>query len=150
VLGTVNLQAQEVIDKSGEADREIVVREHAGWDRTCAVAPPLLHLEAPPLHGVVCTRNDEIRIEFMFWGTQSQCIGRTVRGLRLVCRPHAGYAGNDVLRYSVQYPKSRRDVTVSVTVMPPQPATLGAAPASVAAPSPQAPGAILPCNDFLS
>jgi hypothetical protein len=150
-LGATGVPAQEVIDKSGEADREIVVREHAGWDSACAaIAPPSLHLDAPPLHGIVCARNDDIRIAYIAYGTQSQCIGRTVRGLRLVYRPHAGYAGSDGLRYTVQYPKSRRDVAVSVTVMPPAPATSGAAPASIAVQPLQAPGAIPPCNDFLS
>jgi hypothetical protein len=151
VIAFAELRAQDTLARSGEHDRDIVLRDHAGWDRNCAaVAPPLLHLDAPPRHGTVCARSDNIRIEYISYGTQSQCIGRTVRGLRLVYRPHASYAGTDDIRYSVQYPTSRRAVAVSVTVTPPPPATSGAAPARIAWPPPQPPGPVPPCNDAVS
>jgi len=143
--------AAEQFVRSGASGDAIVLHDHAGWDRTCAaLAPPSVHLDAPPLHGVVCLRADDIRVEYVSYGTQTQCIGRLVRGVRLIYRPHAGYTGADGLRYSVQYPKARREVAVNISVLPPAPATSGAAPTSFGAPAPQAPGTIPPCNDFVS
>jgi hypothetical protein len=151
LVGLPAASAQEHLSKTGEADREIVLHDHAGWDRTCAaIAPPSVQLDRPPLHGTVCVRADDIRIEYISYGTQAHCIGRMVRGLRLIYRSHAGYAGGDVVHYSVQYPKSRREVSVSVAVTPPAPATSGAASASVTLPPRQVPGAVPPCNDFVS
>lgn len=138
----------EPLVRSGDTDSDIVLHDHAGWDRNCAaVAPPAVRLDAPPLHGTVCARSDNIRIEYVSYGTQTHCIGRMVHGVRLIYRPHAGYTGDDVVRYSVQYPKSHRDVSVKVTVLP---ATSGAAPARVAWPPRQDPGPIPACNDFVS
>ena len=89
-----------------------------GWDHNCeAVAHPSVHLDEPPAHGNVCAEIEDIKIRSMYYGTQSQCIGRQVRGVRLIYRPYPGYAGTDGIRYSVQYPSDRRSVSVTVTVI---------------------------------
>jgi hypothetical protein len=143
---------EEQIARIGQADHSVVIREHAGWDMECAaIAHPPLYLKEPPRHGSVCARIQDIRIRSMFVGTQSQCIGRVVRGVQLVYRPDAGYVGEDRLRYAAKYPAVLRPVSVLVTVTPDPFATSGAEPSSLSAPTParQAPGQIPACEDLV-
>lgn len=80
-LCAVVVQAADEVARRGWAGEDIVLREHAGWDRNCnAVTPPALHLDTPPQHGTVCARAADIRIESLSYGTQAHCIGRLVHG----------------------------------------------------------------------
>ena len=127
----------EQLSRTGQADHPILISEHAGWSSDCdAIAPPRLYLYEPPRHGSVCTRVDNIKIRAMYVGTESQCIGRLVRGVQFIYRPDHGYAGGDDLRYAAQYPSALRVVSVAVTVAPQQGAP-GAAPTDFVAPMPQ-------------
>ena len=141
----------ERLTKAGQAGQPIVLREHAGWDADCAAVPyPALHLDAPPRHGAVCARIEDIKVRYMVAGTESQCVGRIVRGLRLFYYPQAGFVGSDSLQYSVQYPSARRTVAVSVSVGAEGAGGRGALPANVvAAPGEprQAPGLVPACLD---
>ncbi len=150
MAGAQAFQAEEQLAKSGQADNPVIIREHAGWDRNCdAVAHPALYLDEPPRHGSVCTRAAEIRIQTLAAGTQAQCVGRVVRGVRLVYRPDAGFAGGDVLRYVVQYPSLRKSVAVSIAVTPEPPSATNAL-ASVPAPAAHQPaGPVPPCAELL-
>jgi len=145
--------AEEEIARTAHADRSVVIREHAGWNMECeAIAHPALYLNEPPRHGNVCARIQDIKIRSMFVGTQSQCIGRVVRGIQLIYRPDAGFVGDDRLRYAAQYPSVLRPVTVSVTVTPLPPATPSAAPLRFGVPpvpARQAPGQVPPCEDLV-
>jgi hypothetical protein len=115
--GAQEEQQEEQFSTAGLAGQLIRLREHAGWNRHCeAIASPVLYLSEPPLHGSVCARVENIQISSMFVGTESQCIGRLVRGVRLIYRPDAAYAGNDSLRYMAQYPSILRAIQVQVTV----------------------------------
>lgn len=112
------LAQEEQLSKAGQAGQLILIREHAGWNRNCeAIAHPALYLSEPPRHGQVCARTENIKISSMFAGTESQCIGRSVRGVRLIYRADAAYAGDDSLRYAAQYPSVLRGVLVQVTVV---------------------------------
>lgn len=142
--------AEEQLAKSGQADRTVIIREHAGWDRNCdAVAHPALYLDEPPRHGSVCARLAEIRIQTLAAGTQGQCIGRVVRGVRLVYRPDAGFAGGDGLRYAVQYPSQRKSVAVSIAVTPEPPSATNAQASVGAPPSHQPAGPVPACAELL-
>jgi hypothetical protein len=82
---------EELLLKTGQANHPILIREHAGWNRDCdAIAHPALYLYEPPRHGSVCARIENIKIHSMYVGTESQCIGRLVRGAQLIYRPDAG------------------------------------------------------------
>jgi len=143
---------QEQLSRTGPANHAVIIREHAGWDRNCdAVAHPALYLDAPPRHGSVCARDEEIRIRTMAAGTEAQCIGRLVRGVRLVYRPDAGFSGDDVLQYAVQYPALRKTVAVSIAVTRDAVGGAGAF-ASMAAPAlpvHQPPGPVPPCAETI-
>src|SRR5208282_519908 len=96
---------EEQLSRTGQADHPIVIREHAGWNKDCeAIAHPALYLFEPPRHGNVCARIANIKISSMYIGTESQCIGHLIRGVRLIYRPDTDYAGDDGLRYAAQYP----------------------------------------------
>jgi len=131
-------QAQEEqLSKIGQANHPIVIREHAGWNKDCdAIAHPALYLFEPPRHGSVCARIENIKIHSMYVGTESQCIGRLVRGVQLIYRPEAGYAGNDSLRYAAEYPSVLRTVSVIVTVTAFPPGEPSAVPSNITAPMP--------------
>jgi hypothetical protein len=123
---------------AGQADRAILVREHAGWNADCdAIAHPALYLDEPPRHGRVCARTGDITIRSLYVGTESQCIGRQVHGVRLVYRPDAGFVGDDGMRYAVQYPSVRRAVSVTVTVSAGAAAAPDAVRSAISAPTPQ-------------
>lgn len=138
---------------AGRASHAITVREHAGWDRHCdAIAHPALYLDEPPRHGSVCARVEDIRVTSLYVGTESQCIGQRVRGVRLIYRPDAGFVGRDGLRYAVQYPAVRRSIAVTVTVAAEQPATSDAGPSNISAlpvPARQVAGPVPPCAELL-
>lgn len=144
---------EEQISRTGASDHSIVVREHAGWDMDCAaIAHPALHLDAPPRHGHVCARIQDIKIHSMYVGTEAQCIGHLVSGVQLIYRPDAGYAGDDTLRYAAQYPTVLRTVSVLVTVTADPPGAPSAAPSSIATPLPpmrQPSGEIPACEDLM-
>lgn len=110
-------QQEEQVAKAGQAGQAILIREHAGWNKNCEpIAHPALYLSDPPRHGQLCARTENIKITSMFAGTESQCIGRLVRGVRLIYRADASYAGDDSLRYAAQYPSVLRGVQVQLTV----------------------------------
>lgn len=137
----------EAMTAAVATNQAITLREHAGWDAACeAVASPVLMLDAPPQHGRVCARVETITIRSLYAGTEDQCIGRHVRGVRLEYRPDAGFSGGDALRYAVQYPSVRRAIAVSVSV-----GTQGAAQPIAALPSPprQPAGPVPPCTDLI-
>jgi hypothetical protein len=140
----------EQLSRAGLVDRPVIIREHAGWDRDCAaIAPPVLTLDAPPRHGYVCARAEDITVRSMVAGTEAQCIGRLVRGVRLIYRPDAGFSGDDGLRYAALYPSLRRSVSVSVTVGRPGAGITGSLPTHLTAPSHQPAGPVPPCADLL-
>lgn len=139
---------EELLSTAGLAGQPIVLREHAGWNRNCeAIAHPALYLSEPPRHGKVCARVENVKITSMFVGTESQCIGRLVRGVRLIYRADAAYAGEDSLRYAAQYPSVFRAVQVHVTVAAKAANSSDAAPSIIVAPAQlrQAPGPVPDC-----
>jgi hypothetical protein len=144
---------EEQLSKAGEVDHQIIIREHAGWNVECdAIAPPALYLDGPPRHGHVCARIENIKIHSMYVGTESQCIGRLVRGVQLIYHPDAGYAGDDGLRYTAQYPSVLRAVSVTVTVTAFPPGAPRAAPSSIATPLPaprQSRGPVPACEELI-
>jgi hypothetical protein len=129
---------EEQLTKTGEVDHQIVIHEHGGWNMDCgAIAHPALYLNEPPRHGHVCARVENIKVRSMYVGTESQCIGRVVRGVQLIYRPDTGYTGNDDLRYAAQYPSVLRAISVMVLVTAYPPAEPSAAPSSMTTPIPQ-------------
>jgi hypothetical protein len=144
---------EEQLSKTGEVDHQIIIREHAGWNMDCdAIAPPALYLDGPPRHGHVCARIENIKIHSMYVGTELQCICRVVRGVQLIYRPDAGYAGDDGVRYAAQYPSVLRTVSVNVTVRAYPAGAPRAAPSSIATPTPpptQSSGPVPACEDLV-
>ena len=144
---------EENISRSGPADRSVLIREHAGWNEDCkAIAHPPLYLLSPPHHGNVCARAEEIKITSMYVGTESQCVGHMVYGVRLIYRPDPSFVGDDQIQYAVQYPSALRMISVKVTVMPYQARKSGAAPSVNFAPVTamrQSPGLVPECADFV-
>lgn len=143
---------EEQLSKVEYAGQPVLIREHAGWNRNCeAVAHPLLYLSDPPRHGRICARLDNIKISSMFIGTESQCIGRLVRGVRLIYRADATYTGNDSLRYAAQYPSVLREIQVEVTVAANAASPSGPVPSALVAPAApqvrQAPGPVPDCAE---
>ena len=138
---------EEQLAKAGAANHPLLIREHAAWNMDCQAVPyPAVRLEQPPRYGTVCARAADITIRTMYAGTEAQCIGRTVQGLRLIYVPRPGFTGSDRLQYSVQYPSARRSVSVTVNVgagrgMMLPTGTVGAGPEAG-----QAPGPVPPCE----
>lgn len=150
-LGSEARAQEEQLSAAGPAGQHILIREHAGWNRNCeAIAHPALYLSEPPRHGKVCVRVENIKISSMFVGTESQCIGRLVRGVRLIYRPDTAYAGDDSLRYAAQYPLVLRAVHVQVTATANTAGATSAPPSNVVAPMTeirQAPGPVPDCAE---
>lgn len=144
---------EENLSRSGQADRPVLIREHAGWNEECkAIAHPPLFLLRPPHHGQVCARADEIKITSMYVGTESQCVGHFVDGVRLIYRPDPSFIGDDSIQYAARYPSVLRTVSVKVTVTPYPARKSGAAPSVNFAPVTamrQPPGPVPECTDFV-
>jgi len=145
---------EEKLSRTGEIDHQIIVREHAGWNMDCAaIAHPALYLDDPPDHGRICARVENIKIHSIYVGTESQCIGRVVRGVQLIYRPDPGYAGKDGLRYAAQYPSVLRVVSVTVTVTARPRGAPSAAPSSMTTPMPQqrqSAGPVPACEELIA
>jgi hypothetical protein len=128
----------EQLSRSGQSGHPIVLGEHAGWSSDCdAIAPPALYLYESPRHGSVCTRVADIKVHAMYVGTESQCIGRVVRGVQFIYRPDRGYTGSDGLRYAAQYPSVRRMLSVAITVAAQSQAAPSTVPSGVVDPIPR-------------
>lgn len=142
--------SEEMAVHSSHADRSIMIREHAGWNKDCdGIAPPPVFLFSPPLHGKVCARTEQIKITSMYAGTQGQCIGHLVRGIRLIYQPEVDFAGEDSLLYAVQYPSVLRTISVKVSVVGYQAETLNVAPSDAMASAKQTAEPIPACAELL-
>ena len=143
----------EQLSKAGEADHQIVLREHAGWNRDCdPIDHPALDLHQAPQHGYVCARIENIKIHSMSVGTEAQCIGHVVRGIQLIYRPDRGYVGSDDLSYVVQYSSVLRTISINVSVSADAPAAQRAVPSAVATPvlqRRQTVGPVPACDDLM-
>lgn len=144
---------EDQISKAGQVARSIIIREHAGWNEDCdGVEPPPVYLLSRPQHGKVCARNEQIKIASMYAGTQGQCIGRLVRGIRLIYQPESDFAGEDSLLYAVQYPAVLRTIAVKVLVAGYETRTSHVSPSDAAVSSKQTPRSMEPipaCTEFL-
>jgi hypothetical protein len=135
----------EQLSRTGQAGHPIIVGEHAGWSSDCdAIAPPTLYLYESPRHGSLCTRVANIEVHAMYVGTESQCVGRVVRGIQFVYQPDRGYTGSDGLRYAAQYPSVRRMLSVTITVAAQSRAAPGAVPSNSVDPIPRGPFSATP------
>ncbi len=88
----------------------------------------------------------------MYVGTQGQCVGRLVRGVRLIYQPDSDFAGDDSLLYAVQYPSVLRAIAVKVSVSSFQARTLNASSSDAGVPTTPASGALEPipaCAELL-
>jgi hypothetical protein len=141
---------EEQLSMAGQAGHSILIREHAGWNMDCeAIEHPALYVVDPPRHGKVCARIENVRIRSMYVGTESQCIGHLIRGVRLIYRPDAAYVGDDGLRYAAQYPSVLRTISVKVTVTAGASSTL---PHNIVDPMPrlrQMPGPVPACAELV-
>lgn len=142
----------EPILSAAPAPRALLIREHAGWNKDCeAIALPPIYLFNAPHHGKICARPQEIKITSMVLGTEGQCIGRMVRGVRLIYQPDGNFAGEDNLLYAIQYPSALRQVAVTVTVTA-DPAASNSSLSEViepSSPAARAPLPVPPCAEML-
>ena len=144
-LATEAWAQDEQLSRAGQSGHPIVVAEHAGWSSDCdAVAPPTLYLYESPRHGSVCTRVANIKVHAMYAGTESQCIGRVVRGVQFIYRPDRGYTGNDGLRYAAQYPAALRMMSVAITVAAQSRAAPSTVPSNIMEPTPRSVPSAIP------
>jgi len=136
--------------ESAAVERSVIVREHAGWNMDCeAIAAPPLFLITPPSHGKVCAKAQIITIASMHAGTESQCIGREVSGVRLIYQSDTSHDGEDVLVYGVQYPSRFHAVSVTVDIGAAAPGKVSIADAPLAAQPRQAPGPMPVCPQLV-
>lgn len=104
-----------------QAATNVALRGYWRADKNCEPRepPPALLLDKPPEHGTVCFRRDVVKMQNVVVGEGLQhCIGRQIRGLKVVYRSKAGYSGPDEVRYTVVFPKAKQTVLVDVTVQP--------------------------------
>lgn len=144
---------EEYLSRSAQTDRSVLIQEHAGWNRDCEAIPhPALYLSSPPRHGKVCARLEKIKITSMYAGTESQCIGHMVRGVRLIYQPDEAFVGDDVIQYAAQYPSALRTISVRITVKPNSDRALAISPPEFLVPSAQKaqlPGPVPDCPQLL-
>jgi hypothetical protein len=125
--------------RSGKAGREIVVRGYMTWKHDCSFrAYPEVVLDEPPQHGVVCLQIGTMRAGLGYFGKTPHCVGRLVRGVRVVYLPRSDFVGMDKMYYTVLYPSGlRRTVRTIFSVSPADPGARGTVPADIAAPMPE-------------
>lgn len=66
--------------------------------------PPVIDLQVPPDHGVVCLRRADMKTSEVYSGQGSQCLGRKAAGIAVFYLPPHGYMGGDALRDAVRSP----------------------------------------------
>jgi hypothetical protein len=156
--------AQEVgwppitLSETGKANHELGLRPHGHLDASKCVAmePPVIDLEIPPSHGVLCVRPVEWELQITYTVETIRCIGHKVWGIRVVYLPRHAYAGDvDTLRYVVRYKDKLGPMTVNynLTIVPDAPSLFGALPADIGSPAdnkPQSPGPIPACTPLVS
>jgi hypothetical protein len=150
-----------ILSETGKANHELGLRPHGHLDATKCVAmePPVIDLEIPPSHGVLCVRPVEWQLQITYTSEAIRCIGHKVWGIRVVYLPRHAYAGVDTLRYVVRYKlgpmRTLTPMTVNynLTIVPDALSLLGAVPADIGSPAdnkPQSPGPIPACTALVS
>jgi hypothetical protein len=143
---------QRKTSKTGKADHEIPLGGLVRVDRNCAgIGAPQIDLESPPMHGIVCQRPGEVKLEYVVSDASRHCLGTKAVGVRIFYRPHDGYTGKDAARYIARFPKDQVNVDVDLTIVPDDRPSLNRAPAPGApAPEAQKPGPMPVCAGLVS
>ncbi len=140
--------------KTGKADHEILLGGHAKFNNDCSSRePPVIDLDMPPSHGVLCLRREKIELRFVYHERSLHCVGQTVSGVRIIYMPRRGYTGVDTLRYVVRFQIDPVTYTVNLTIEPNVPPSPGTVPADTTAPAadaPQSRGPIPECPALVS
>jgi hypothetical protein len=139
---------QRKISKTGKADHEIPLGGLVRVDRNCVgVGVPQIDLEKLPMHGVICQRPAEVRLEYVVGDASRHCLGTKAAGVRIFYRPHDGYTGKDAARYIARFPRDQVNVDVDLTIVP---ADRPAAAPGAAAVEAQKPGPMPVCAGLVS
>jgi hypothetical protein len=140
--------------RSGKAGREIYVRGYAEWEQDCSSSGfPVVLLDEPPRHGIVCLLVGNMRIPKAWFGWAPHCTGRVFRGVRVMYLPRPDYVGTDKMHYTVVFPRGRRTVMATLTISPSWPGSSDAMPPDISAPKPetqQSPGPVPFCTALVS
>lgn len=131
----------KIRSKTGKADHELLLGGHAKFNHVnCAsLEPPVIDLDVPPSHGVLCLRREKIELRFVYQERSLHCVGQKVNGVRIVYMPRRGYTGVDTLRYVVRFQIGPVTYTVNLTIEPNVPPSPGTVPADTTAPAGDAP-----------
>ena len=140
------------MSRTGKADHERPLMGYARFDRNCVGTElPIIDLDVPPSHGVVCLRRSDIRLQNVYGSPDQHCLGQKVSGVRIVYLPRHGYTGADTFRYTVHL-RVRITNTYNLTIEPDAPPSPDAVPADISAAddTPQSPGPIPACPALVS
>ncbi len=129
---------------------EVTIRGYARWDKNCTAAePPQVYLDVAPSDGTVCVRTDTGTVRRVREGKANHCVGRRMGGISVVYQPRRGFAGADVLRYTVKFKAVSATFDVDIRVQPDHVPIQGGETGRSTAP-PQPPGLIPACAALVS
>jgi hypothetical protein len=146
----------QTISITRKANHVVPLGAHGNHNATnCAPEePPIIDLEVPPSHGVLCVRREEYHARQVYTSDSEHCKGRKVSGVRVLYRPHHAYTGVDTFRYAVRSPRlGPMRINFNLTLVPDTPQSRNAVPADISAPAndtPQSPGPIPACAALVS
>jgi hypothetical protein len=144
---------QKKISRTGNANHEARLSGHVRVDRNCAsIGAPQIYLAQPPVHGVLCLRRGEVRLEYLVGNAPRNCLGQKAAGVRVFYHPYDDYTGKDEARYVVQFPHDQVSVEVDLTIVPDdRPSLNGAMPAAgTPVQETQKPGVLPACAELVS
>jgi hypothetical protein len=146
--------APKTLSVTGKADHELIVGGAGDGLTDCApVTPPVIDLDAPPSHGIVCLRPADYVIAETY-GFSDHCLGRKTSGVYVIYLPRHGYTGADSLRYTVRHSRGPATSNLNLTIAPDTSPSPGALPADFSAPGndppPQSLGPIPACAALVS
>ena len=100
-----------------ESSKKAVIGIGARWTKTCqSKEAPQVFLDAAPEHGFVCIRTGLVKPKNLLFGNAEQCLNTPMAGIQIVYRSRAGFAGDDLVGYTLKYPRGERHYTVSLSV----------------------------------
>jgi hypothetical protein len=153
-IGNPPTSAQVPLWKVTKTGHEVVIEGYARTNAKCeAIDPPVLSLDQPPAHGVICWRPGTVWLRKVAEGNLPQCLRQAVRGIHVVYLPRGGYTGSDTAAYTVHFPSIDHPVRFDVTIEPDLAHSRNSVPADISAPADenlQPPGPIPACTALVS
>jgi len=107
----------ELLKRVTKNHGEVNIGGYARFNNNCdATESPEVYLDVAPTNGLVCARMSTVTVRIIHEGKADNCVGRSIRGIRIVYLPRPEFSGVEVVRYTVKFNKIKQTMDVDIDV----------------------------------